>query len=93
MRVRGGAAKSAVRRGALDAGYFKRSERFHHGPPRVPMPATEVHINPIVAEAVSVLVEHRNDVAMPIETSSAPRTLMAPCKTSAARLRGHIAFS
>ena len=54
----------AARQGALDAAYAAHPERFPHGPPRVPMPPTEVHINPITAEAVSVLAKPSNDVAM-----------------------------
>jgi len=55
----------AARQGALDAAYNAHPERFPHGPPRVPMPPTAVHINPLTAEAFSVLPEPSNDVAMP----------------------------
>jgi putative transposase len=44
----------AVRQSALDAAYHAHPERFPHGPPRVPMPPTAVHINPLVAGALSV---------------------------------------
>ena len=44
----------AVRQSALDAAYHAHPERFSHGPPRVPMPPTAVHINPLVAAALSV---------------------------------------
>jgi transposase InsO family protein len=44
----------AVRQAALDAAYQAHPERFSHGPPRVPMPPTAVHINPLVAGAFSV---------------------------------------
>jgi putative transposase len=47
-------AVRAVRQAALDAAYQAHPERFSHGPPRVPMPPTAVHINPLVAGAVSV---------------------------------------
>jgi putative transposase len=47
-------AVRAVRQAALDAAYHAHPERFSHGPPRVPMPPTAVHINPLVAEALSV---------------------------------------
>jgi transposase InsO family protein len=47
-------AVRAVRQSALDAAYHAHPERFSHGPPRVPMPPTAVHINPLVAEALSV---------------------------------------
>jgi putative transposase len=45
----------AVRQSALDAAYHAHPERFSHGPPRVPMPPTAVHINPLVAEALRVV--------------------------------------
>ena len=44
----------AVRQCALDAAYYAHPERFPHGSPRVPMPPTAVHINPLVAGAFSV---------------------------------------
>ena len=44
----------AVRQSALDAAYDAHPERFPRGAPRVPMPPTAVHINPLVAGAVSV---------------------------------------
>jgi len=47
-------AVRAVRQSALDAAYQAHPERFSHGRPRVPMPPTAVHINPLVAEALSV---------------------------------------
>jgi putative transposase len=47
-------AVRAVRQAALDAAYHAHPERFSHGPPRVPMPPAAVHINPLVAEALSV---------------------------------------
>ena len=81
----------AARQGALDAAYAAHPERFPHGPPRVPMPPTEVHINPITAEAVSVLAKPSNDVAMQTvvsEFSSTSRALVDPPTTSAPRLRG-----
>lgn len=46
----------AVRQLALDAAYRAHPERFPNGPPRVAMPPTEVCINPITADAVSVVV-------------------------------------
>ena len=51
----------------------------------------EVHINPITAEAVSVLAKPSNDVAMQTvvsEFSSTSRALVDPPTTSAPRLRG-----
>lgn len=47
-------AVRAVRQTALDAAYHAHPERFPHGPPRVPLPPTAVHINPLVAEALRI---------------------------------------
>ena len=47
-------AVRAVRQSALDAAYRAHPERFSHGPPRVPLPPTAVHINPLVAPALEV---------------------------------------
>jgi len=47
----------AVRQAALDAAYAAHPERFPHGPPRVAMPPTHVHINPLEAGTLSVLPE------------------------------------
>ena len=47
-------AVRATRQAALDAGYVAHPERFPHGPPRVPMPPVEVHINPLEAGVLSV---------------------------------------
>jgi len=47
-------AVRAVRQSALDAAYGAHPERFPHGAPRVPLPPTAVHINPLVAGAVRV---------------------------------------
>jgi putative transposase len=47
-------AVRAVRQSALDAAYHAHPERFPHGPPRVPLPPTAVHINPLVAGAFRV---------------------------------------
>ena len=44
----------ALRQCALDAAYYAHPERFPHGAPRVPMPPTAVHINPLVAGAFRV---------------------------------------
>jgi len=46
---------AAARQAALDAAYREHPERFPHGAPRVPRPPAAVHINPLVADAVSVL--------------------------------------
>jgi len=45
----------AARQAALDAAYAAHPERFPNGPPRVPMPPHEVHINPLDTDAVVVL--------------------------------------
>ena len=44
----------ASRQAALDAAYAAHPERFSHGPPNVPMPPSQVHINPFVAEVISL---------------------------------------
>jgi putative transposase len=44
----------AIRQSALDAAYAAHPERFPHGPPVVPLPPTEVHINPITSEAITI---------------------------------------
>jgi len=61
-----------IRQAALDAAYAAHPERFPHGPPRVAMPPTHVHINPLEAGTLSVLPEqgdqaHASDAA---DTSS-----------------------
>ena len=43
-----------VRATRLDAAYAEHPERFPHGPPRAPLPPDAVHINPIVADALSI---------------------------------------
>lgn len=43
-----------VRQAALDSAYAKHPERFPNGPPRVPLPPSEVSINPLAIDAVSV---------------------------------------
>ena len=47
-------AGRATRQAALDAAYAAHPERFPSGPPRVAMPPTEVHINPLAPEALNV---------------------------------------
>ena len=47
----------ATRQAALDAAYQARPERFPNGPPRVLLPPSQVHINPIAADTTIVLVE------------------------------------
>ena len=45
---------AAVRQAALDSAHRAHPERFPNGPPRVPRPPAEVHINPLTNDAVSV---------------------------------------
>ena len=47
-------AVADVRQAALDSAYHAHPERFPHGPPRVPRPPVEVHINPLTNDAVVV---------------------------------------
>jgi putative transposase len=44
----------ATRQAALDAAYAAHPERFSHGAPRVPLPPTEVCINPLAQEAIDI---------------------------------------
>jgi putative transposase len=60
----------AVRQSALDAAYHAHPERFPHGPPRVPMPPRAVHINPLVAGALSIPPAASSD-ATPAEIAEA----------------------
>ncbi len=48
------AAVAAIRQAALDGAYRAHPERFPNGPPRVRLPPAEVHINPVVTEAVDL---------------------------------------
>jgi len=50
-------AVRAVRQRALDAAYLAHPERFPHGPPRVALPPDEVCINPITADAVTLVLK------------------------------------
>lgn len=56
-------AERATRQAALDAAYARHPERFPHGAPRVPMPPTEVHINPLTADAVTLPSTDSDDAA------------------------------
>ena len=47
---------AAARQSALDAAYLAHPERFAHGPPRVPRPPAAVHINPLVANVMPLLL-------------------------------------
>jgi len=45
----------AVRQVALDAAFAAHPERFQHGAPVVPLPPSEVHINPLMATAIPIV--------------------------------------
>jgi transposase InsO family protein len=45
---------AAARQSALDAAYATHPERFSHGPPRVARPPAAVHINPPVADTITI---------------------------------------
>jgi putative transposase len=64
-------AVRATRQAALDAAYAVHPERFPHGPPHVPMPPTEVHINPLEAGTLSVPSEVAADPAVFPDSSAA----------------------
>ena len=49
------AVVAAARQGALDLAYVANPERFTHGAPRVALPPAAVHINPLTADALTVL--------------------------------------
>ena len=46
---------AAIRQVVLDLAYAATPERFTHGAPRVALPPAAVHINPLTADALSVL--------------------------------------
>ena len=43
-----------VRQAALDAAYAEHPQRFAHGPPCVPLPPSQVSINPLTSSAVTI---------------------------------------
>lgn len=49
------AVVAAARQLALDLAYAAHPERFTHGPPRVALPPAAVHINPLTADALTVV--------------------------------------
>ena len=51
-----------MRQLALDAAYRAHPARFPNGPPRVALPPTEVFINPITSDAISVVAAASVDV-------------------------------
>ena len=78
------AVVAATRQSALDVAYRAHPERFPNGPPRVPMPPAEVHINPIAGDALSV----PNDLAInPISTSSTGAAARASSEVRSGRMR------
>jgi len=50
-----GRTDAALRQVALDLAYGAHPERFTHGAPRVALPPAAVHINPLTADALTVL--------------------------------------
>jgi putative transposase len=64
----------AARQAALDEAYRAHPERFTHGAPRVAMPPTAVHINPLVAETLSVRPKVSDDTPSTIAGRDAVRT-------------------
>jgi putative transposase len=47
----------AARQAALDAAFAAHPERFQHGAPLVPLPPSEVYINPLMAAAIPVTLD------------------------------------
>lgn len=54
---------TATRQRALDEAFALHPERFPSGPPRVPQPPAQVHINPLTSEVVSMTVDLDNQPA------------------------------
>lgn len=73
----------AARQQALDTAFAAHPERFPNGPPRVPLPPAEVHINPVDADAVVVVAAAPRDAPTPI----APPATRRPPPARAAPLR------
>jgi putative transposase len=76
---------AAARQSALDAAYRTHPERFTHGAPRVPLPPAAVHINPLVAAAVSVLPAVAIDAPSMTASHHAPPHTSKPLAASAKR--------
>jgi len=76
-------AVRATRQAALDGAYAAHPERFPHGPPRVPMPPTEVHINPLGADVISIVAEVSGDTpASKVDDQVAPRDIAPSRRTT-----------
>lgn len=66
-----------ARQVALDFAYSAHPERFPNGAPLVPLPPTEVYINPLMATAISVAQEAApllGDASVGESSARAPRT-------------------
>lgn len=66
---------AAARQGALDVAYRAHPERFPNGAPRVRLPPTAVHINPVVTEVVDVAAlaaDHAADLPDSAPMGAAP---------------------
>jgi transposase InsO family protein len=81
-------AVRAERQTALDFAYATHPERFPHGAPRVPMPPTEVHINPLVESAVRVLDEAVDDDLVVAGAVAEATVASAPPRASSRPTRG-----
>lgn len=81
-------AVAAVRQAALDTAYLAHPERFPHGPPRVPRPPGAVHINPLVAEVISVTPATASTSSANLEAH-----VVLPAKKGAARAARRTSFS
>ena len=66
------AVVAAARQLALDLAYGDHPERFTHGPPRVALPPAAVHINPLTADALTVLPPASTPDETPTMTASLP---------------------
>ena len=64
---------TVVRQLALDEAYALHPERFPNGPPRVPQPPAQVHINPLTSEVVPMAAALDDDV--PTQSTDASATV------------------
>ena len=81
--TRRGRAAARVPPPSLDLAYGAYPERFTHGVPRVALPPAAVHINPLTADALTVLPV----AAAPDETSTKVSSLIGRSKLLAALRR------
>jgi len=80
-------AVRVVRQAALDAAHRAHPERFPNGPPRVALPPTAVHINPLAGDVADLTPPSAIDATPQADASSrVPAVASSPART--APLRG-----